>query len=156
MKRLSSKTISDLSKLYGLLGILFGSGLILFQFIQRMFFSADSFPSTPQMDFKLYFTALNKLWLTYIPFMILIGGMFFLSGYFISKNYKYGKMVLILSSTLNIIWYILYAVASWHDILPLILNAFSPNTFMISYTLTGMVMCAYPLFLLFYLPFVKE
>jgi hypothetical protein len=156
MNKLSLKTIGDLSKVYGLLGMIFGSGLIFFSYIQRLFYNANHFPGNPNIDFKLCYAALSRLWLTYIPFMILIGGMFYLSGYFIIKKNKNGKRILLLSSILNIIWYFLYAIAAAHDIVPLMANVFSPKSFMESYIMTGIVTCAYPFFILIYLPFVKE
>jgi hypothetical protein len=150
------QAIGYFSKKYGRLGILLGFGFLIMISIQRFLFHPERFPTTPKIDFKLYFYALQKIWFTYIPFMILIGCMYYLSGYFISVNNKKGKMLLIVSSILNIVWYILYAIASKHYILPLMINAFPPSTFVISYLSTGLAVCCYPFFLLIYLPFIKE
>ncbi len=144
------KTIGSISKIYGLIATGFGTILILTSFILRVFFNAHHFPPHPKMNFKLYFVALHEVWMIYMPLMVLIGLLYLLSGQGLSHNRKFGKVLLLTSSLLNIGWFLFYINASRITVLPLVKNAFPSGIITFSFILTAFVTCGYPTFVLAY------
>lgn len=158
---MKNKVVSVLTMVYGGLEAFFGLGLLFIIIMQKIMIWSASL-SHPKYNARSWIIWQNieithNVWAVFAPFLILLGVLFFISGYHLYQNRPVGLRLVRVASVSIILWFVLYAVINvlW---LPYITRGFELNhTFLIPLMILSMVMsfvmiCGYPVFLLFYLP----
>ena len=141
---------------YGGCTAVFGLFFLVIIFLQKLMFSA--MPSTVNMmDQRLYMETLHNIWLVFMPLLIFLSLLFLFSGYHLYKARLVGKRLTQGASIAVILWFAFYAL-----ILEVKAGAMMENTFFLnnilyipfmvfSYLMSFVMICGYPVFLLFYL-----
>lgn len=163
---MKNKVVSVLTMVYGGLEAAFGLFSLLGIFMQRLMMRATPSFSHPNfhggsLEFWLRIEITHNVWLVFMPFLIVLGFLFVVSGYQLYKNKGVSVPLIRVSSLSIILWFVLYAVINvlW---LPYITRGFELNhAFLILLMILSMVMsfvmtCGYPVFLLFYLPRISR
>jgi hypothetical protein len=153
---MKTKVISVLTMVYGGCTAVFGLFFLVIIFLQKLMFSA--MPSSVNfMNQRLYMETLHNIWLIFMPLLIFLGLLFLFSGYHLYKSRLVGKRLTQSASIAVILWFAFYAF-----ILEVKAGAMMENTFILnnivyvpfmvfSYLMSFVMICGYPVFLLFYL-----
>lgn len=160
---MKTKVVSILTMVYGGCAAGFGLFFMIIVFMQKWMISGMPSSANPEfqarlMEQRLYMETLHAIWLIFIPFLVVLGLLFAFSGYQLYKDREIGKRIAYGSSLSTVLWFALYAVISTTLGGPLARKMFGLNDFLFvlfgifSYLVSFIMICGYPVFLLFYLP----
>ena len=153
---MKTKVISVLTMVYGGGSAVFSLFFIAIIFLQKLMFS--TMPSSVNfVNQRLYLETLHNIWLIFMPLLIFLGLLFLFSGYHLYKARLVGKRLTQGASIAVILWFAFYAL-----IVEVKAGAMMENTFFLndilyvpfmvfSYLMSFVMICGYPVFLLFYL-----
>ena len=109
----------------------------------------SSFPKDQHVDkISLYLTALQNVWLLYMPIVFIIGLLYILSGFLIKKGRRMGIFFGVISALLNILWFAGYSVSLHTTVLPAMPHKFHPFVIAGALIFSGIILCLYPLYYL--------
>lgn len=134
--------------IYGLVGCCFGLFALLLSYAaQKMI---GNFESTGDQIIKMksYFSALQNVWLIYMPLMIIIGFVYAFSGWLIQKEKKEGILIGIFASVLNLLWFAGYAISLYTNVMPVFPHKIEPAVQIVVIAMAGIFICLYPLYFL--------
>jgi hypothetical protein len=158
---MKTKVISVLTMVYGGGTAVFGLFFIAIIFLQKLMFS--TMPSSVNfVNQRLYMETLHNIWLVFMPMLIVLGFLFVLSGYCLYNARDVGKRLAQGSSIAVILWFAFYALILEVKAGAMMENTFFLNNFLyvpfvvFSYLMSFVMLCGYPVFLLFYLPRISR
>jgi len=153
------KAVSIISIVYGTLGIIWSTIILVVIRIQRAIISNIPFPDEAMeiIDIPSMFDALHSIMSFLMPFVLLIGAIYIVSGILgiteKSQTYIFGMV----AAVFNIFWYIAYVVFLRTELVPLFdFNEFFPAKlfnvlFFLGIFINAVFYCAYPVFLIIFL-----
>lgn len=145
---MKAKSSGLISIIYGFVGCGFGVFALLMIFMgQKMI---RNFESTDQIDkMRIYFAALQQVWLIYMPLMIIIGLIYVLSGVLLKEDKKGGISAGIFAGILNLLWFAGYAISVNNNVMPVFPHKLEPALQIFAISIAGIFICLYPLYFLF-------
>jgi hypothetical protein len=145
---MKAKNAGLVTMVYGAVGCGFGLFALLITYVENKMIV--NFKSTDQLEkMKIYFHALQNVWLIFMPLMILIGLIYLLSGYYLKKQRKEGISVGIVATILNILWFIGYVMSLITNVMPVFPHRIDPAVEISIFSLVGIITCLYPIYFLF-------
>jgi len=133
---------------YGIALSLLGLFSLLFLFVVK--FMLNRSPINPSIiKMSNFYTALQSVWLVYMPIMIIVGLLYMLSGWLIKNNKQKGIAVGISASIINFFWFAGYVVSGILDVFPVYPGTLPPVAFLIVVLVFWTVIVyAYPVYFL--------
>jgi len=153
------KTVSVISIIYGVLGIIWGTMVLAAMQVQRAIF--ENFPWPEELnqffDMPALISALHSFWGYIMPFVVIIAIIYMVSGILGLTDKPQAIMFGLLAAVGNIIWFVAYVVIMQIELIPAINTGelFPENMFQVIFflgiLLNGIFYCGYPVFLIIYL-----
>jgi hypothetical protein len=153
------KTISIISIIYGVLGLIWGTVIkVLVQIYSALIGNIELPQEANQFfDAQKLMETVSDIWSYLYPFILIIAVIYIVSGIvYLSKRRQYASIMLI-AAILNIIWYVAYMVIVQTELMPLINNGeLFPEKLFQLLVVVGMLFeavfyCGYPIFLVIFL-----
>ncbi len=153
------KAVSIISIVYGTLGIIWGTLIMVVMKIQKAIISNITFPDEALeiVDIPTMFDMLHGIMSFLIPFVLLIGAIYIVSGILgiigKSQTYIFGMV----AAVFNIFWYVAYVIFLQTELVPLFdFNEIFPANFFNILFFLGILVnavfyCGYPVFLIIFL-----
>ena len=153
------KTVSIISIVYGVLGVIWGTMLLAVMQVQKAIF--ENFPWPTELnqiiDMPAMISALHSFWSYLIPFVVIIAIIYMVSGILGLSDRPHAIAFGLLAAVFNIIWYVAYMVILQIELVPAInTGEFFPEKMFHVLIFLGMLInaifyCGYPVFLIIYL-----
>jgi hypothetical protein len=153
------KAVSIISIVYGSLGLIWAAVAGFVVRMQQAIFEQISFPPEiyDYLDFPALMQVVYDILGSLFPFVYLIGILYITSGILQLNGKETFKALAYAAAIMNIVWYLVYAVLTYTELLPLLEAAeLFPVGFMNAMFLVGLMVnaafyCGYPVFLILYL-----
>jgi hypothetical protein len=153
------KTVSIISIIYGVLGVIWGTMVLAVIHVQKTIF--ENFPWPPEMnqfvDVPAMMSALHSFWSYLMPFIVVIALIYLVSGILGLSEKPMAITFGLLAAVFNIIWYVAYVIILQVEFIPVInTGEFFPEKLFQALIFLGMLLnaifyCGYPVFLIIYL-----
>jgi len=153
------KTVSVISIIYGVLGIIWGTMVLAAMQVQRAIF--ENFPWPEELnqffDMPALISALHSFWGIIMPFVVIIAIIYMVSGILGLTEKSQASTFGLLAAVGNIIWFVAYVVIMQIELIPAINTGelFPENMFQVIFflgiLLNAVFYCGYPVFLIIYL-----
>ena len=158
------KTVSIISIIYGVLGIIWGTMVLAAMQVQRAIF--ENFPWPDELnqffDMPALISALHSFWSYIMPFVVVIAIIYMVSGILGLSEKPQAITFGLLAAVFNIIWYVAYVIILQVELVPAInTGEFFPEKLFqvlifLGILLNGIFYCGYPVFLIIYLNKKKQ
>jgi len=153
------KTVSIISIVYGVLGLIWGTLLLAILRFETALISNIPFPAevTELFDVKKMLHIINDIWSVLFPFIILIAVTYLVSGILGMNDRPHAVTFGLLAAAFNITWYIAYIVIMQVELIPMIdFGDLFPKKLFHTMFILGMLInavfyCGYPVFLIIFL-----
>ena len=153
------KTVSIISIIYGVLGFLWAALILVAIGIQKTMIENIPFPEEVLsfVDIPLMLETLHGIMSVVIPFVLLIGIIYIISGILGLTERPQAYTFGMLAAVFNILWYVAYIVILQVELIPLFNfdEIFPPYFFNMLFLLGSIVnavfYCVYPVFLIIWL-----
>jgi hypothetical protein len=153
------KTVSIISIVYGTLGIIWSTIILGVFKIEEAIVSNIPFPDEALeiIDIPTMFEVLHGIMSFLMPFVLLIGAVYIVSGILGINGKSQAYVFGMLAAVFNIFWYVAYVIILQMELVPLFtFNEVFPaklfNMFFLMGTLINAIFyCAYPVFLIIFL-----
>jgi hypothetical protein len=153
------KTVSIISIVYGVLGVIWGTLLLAVMQVQKAVF--ENFPWPTELDqfidMPALISALHSFWSYIIPFVVVIAIIYMVSGILGLSDRPQATTFGLLAAVFNIIWYVAYVILLQIELIPaLTTSEFFPEKlfqvlFFLGILINAVFYCGYPVFLIIYL-----
>jgi len=158
------KTVSIISIIYGVLGVIWGTLVLAVMQVQSALF--EDFPWPPEvnqfLDMPSLISALHSFWSYLMPFVVVIAIIYMVSGILGLSDKPHAVTFGLLAAVFNIIWYVAYVIILQVEFVPAINTGdFFPEKLfqvlmLLGVLLNGIFYCGYPVFLIIYLNKVRQ
>ena len=153
------KTVSIISIIYGVLGVIWGTMILAVMQVQQSFL--EHFPWPPEVnqviDMPALISALHSFWSYLMPFVVVIAIIYIVSGILGLSDKPQAIAFGLLAAVFNIIWFVAFVIILQVELIPAINTGdFFPEKLFQVFVFFGLVFdavfyCSYPVFLLIYL-----
>lgn len=158
------KTISIISILYGTLGLIWGTLIMVIVRIQKAIFENFPFPDeiNEYFDVQSMMEVLHDIWGWLLPFILVIAIVYIVSGILGLTDKPMSVTFTYLAAVFNIIWYVAYVIILQVELLPVMdFSQFFPQKlftllFFAGTLLNAVFYCGYPVFLIIFLSRQKQ
>jgi hypothetical protein len=153
------KTVSIISIVYGVLGLIWAAAVNFIIRLQAAFF--ENFPWPPEtyeyVDVPVLLESVYSVIGTVFPFVFLIAILYIISGILQLAGKSSFQNIAYAAAILNILWYVAYVVLLQVEVVPTLgsIEFFPKNLMHVLITLAmiinGIFYCGYPIFLIIYI-----